>query len=274
MSLHGRWTVSTIGLVVLLSVPAMASVSSCSFATGSLGGPTGCTQGANSAPSITINGIADTYTGLFGADDNIQLFQVNVSGNLTLTAASFSYGGGTDLTGATITPPTTPCPSAPGTPCLGGFATQIALYNSSGGFLQNSGISTCPTFGQQGSVATGLCLDSSLTFGVNTGTYYIALTEGGIGGGNFSNGDPVFFPSTTTINVAAFDQGGAGNFTGTYGCTSGAFCDPLADQMDAAYNLDIGLGTPEPGSFGMVAAAFAVGAVVFRRRRMTAPGAR
>jgi hypothetical protein len=267
MQLRSRSAASTIGVFVgavlsgcLLSVPAKATIAACGASSGS---PT-CNAPSESTTSPYLsNGTIDSFSGLFSGDSNIQVFAVNVGAGMgVLTAATFSYGGGHDLTGASVTVPT---------PGDGGFATQIAVFDSGGNFMGNTGTSNCPSFGQQNNGATGECFDNALSLGVAPGTYYVALTESGISGGNLSNGNNLFTTVPSAINLAAFNQGSGGNFTASYSCGQAAFCDVFGDPMDGTYDLDIGVGTPEPGSFGLVALALGVGVfLTWRRRKLQA----
>jgi hypothetical protein len=230
-----------------LTVPAYADAITCSATTPV---STGCTNVATLTPT---NNLITAFSGTFNSDDNIQIFQLTVTGgNEQLTVESFSYGGGIDMTGTTIVPP------GPG---FGGFATEFALFNSTGGFVTDSSISNCPMNGQQNNPATTLCYDNALSWLVGNGTYYLALTENN----NEATGNNLFSSGTTVTN-SAFSQGGNGDFTAPL-CGGTAFCDPFGDQMDGSYDVDVRLAIPEPGSLGLVSAALALGLFLVRRRR-------
>jgi hypothetical protein len=256
MFLFGRPVVRTpVGLVLaaaagalILSVPAHADTVICSPTTPV---STNCSNPATLTPP---NNLINAFTGTFNSDDNLQLFEIDVTtNNEQLSVASFSYGGGVDMTGATITPP------GPG---YGGFATEFALFSSTGAFITDSSISNCPApaSGQQSNPSTGLCYDNALNWQVQTGTYYLVLTEND----NEANGLNLFSSGTTVTN-SAFTEGGAGNFTAP-SCGGTPFCDPFGDQMDGTYDVDVRLAIPEPGSLGLVSAPLAFGLFLLWRR--------
>ncbi len=120
----------------------------------------------------------------------------------SLTIQSFGYGGGTDFTGSTITiPPATP------TGPLGGFATVLSLFDSTGNFIADSFFSTCGANANT-SPNTGLCFDAGLSATVGAGTFYLALTQYD----NFSNGNNLF-ASPNVVDPSIFAENGNGNFT-------------------------------------------------------------
>jgi hypothetical protein len=242
------------------SVPAVANTSSCSSTTPV---STGCAVVDSAFFNPTINGLVNSYNGTFNQDDNIQVFEVDVTGLAQLYADTYSYGGGTDLTGAAITP--------------GGFATEFSLFDTNGNFIENSNISNCPVMGQQNNPSTNLCYDSALTATLTAGTYYVALTEnnndGTVGSCLFTGACATAATPASTVNPAAFTEGGMGNFTATeFGCGQPDFCDPFNDAMDGTYDLDIGLGVPEPASFGLVSMALVCGMFLLWRNRRLARG--
>jgi hypothetical protein len=238
--------------VIGLSVPSMATTSyACSSTSGS---PT-CSAVTN--PFLYQEGNGASFNGLFSSDQDIQLFQVVVTdGTPTLGAVSYGYGGGTDLNGATVTP--------------GGFATELAIFNSAGTMLANSNVSSCPVLGQQFNTTTNLCYDAATSVVVSAGTYYVALTEND----NYGLNSPGLFSSGTTINPAAFNENGNGNFTTSYcfpslasPCTATAFYDPFGDSMTGNYYINLDVTTPEPASFVLVSTALMAGLFLVWRRR-------
>ena len=236
--------------VIGLSVPALATTTyACSSTSGS---PT-CSAVTN--PFLYQEGNGASFNGLFSNDTDIQLFEVDVTdGTPTLGAVSYGYGGGTDLNGATVTP--------------GGFATELAIFNSAGTMLANSNVSSCPVLGQQGNpnIVSNPCYDAATSVVVSAGTYYVALTEND----NYGLNSPGLFSSGTTINPAAFNENGNGNFTTAFGgCPVGttAFCDPFGDPMNGSYYINLDVTTPEPASFVLVSTALLAGLLLVWRRR-------
>jgi hypothetical protein len=250
-------------LAVILSFPVQANTSSCSSVTPT---STSCQQIDSAFYNSSLGAYVDTYSGTFTADNNIQVFEIDATGNnVNLTIQSFGYGGGTDFAGNTISIP----PDSTFGP-LGGFASVFSLYDVNGNLLANSTFSGCG-YGQINPSTLG-CLDASLTATVAAGTYYLALTENDnspSGGNLFSGG--------VNVDPTAFSEGSNPdpNFTGPlygdgYYCpTTGPFCAPGPFQMDGNYDVDIALQTvvPEPGSFALVSVAWALGLGVLRRRR-------
>ena len=96
-------------VVSMFSVPAMASTSFCSVSVTPLS--TGCSVVASNLSYAGGDGTVSSFSGTFNDDDNIQAFEVDVTLNEALSVDTFSYGGGVDLTGATISVP--PGPDGP-----------------------------------------------------------------------------------------------------------------------------------------------------------------
>jgi hypothetical protein len=85
----------------------------------------------------------------------------NVTSMSTMTAITYSYGGGTSLTGPSV--------------ASGGLEPYLSLFDASGNFLASTLFgTTCPT---GANTYDGNCYDVSLDGGtLAAGTYYIALT--------------------------------------------------------------------------------------------------
>jgi hypothetical protein len=212
----------------------------------------------------SLNALVNTFSGTFTTDSDIQVFEIDATGNsVNLTAQSFGYGGGTDLTGTNVSVP----PSSASGP-LGGFATELTLYDASGNF-----VATFHTFNGCGYAQvnpnTGECLDAVVTATVAAGTYYLALTEND----NATNGNNLF-SSGTTVDPTAFTEGAAlnpvTNFTVVEDGCAVSFCDAFGNQMDGNYDIDIAVQdvVPEPGSFGLVGSVSLLGLFLIRRRRV------
>lgn len=226
----------------LFSVPARASTSYCSSLTPT---STNCAAVDTNVSNPGLDAVVNTFDGTFTADDNIQVFEIDVTApDTTLTIQSFGYGGGTDLAGNVISiPPNSPDPDVP----LAGMATTFSLYSSSGTWLGNSLATGCGL--GQTNPNTGDCYDASLTAVVGVGTDYLVLTENN----NFSNGGNLF--TSADVNPLSFNMGGTGNFTSEFaaGFCAAPFCDPQGNQTNGDYSLDIAASVPEPSSFTLVA---------------------
>jgi hypothetical protein len=245
-------------LAAACSFPALANTSSCSSVTPVA---TGCTPIDSNFFNSSLNAFVNTFSGTFNADDNIQVFEIDVTASqVNLTMQSFAYGGGTDFTGSTVSIP----PNSTFGP-LGGFASTFSLYDSSGNWLANSLATGCG-FGST-NPNTGSCLDASLTATVDTGVYYLALTEND----NFSNGGNLF-SSGVVVDPTAFNEGSnptfTSNFSGGVFCAA-PFCDPEGNQMNGNYAVDIATQTviPEPGSFALLSCGSVLALSLYRRRR-------
>jgi hypothetical protein len=88
----------------------------------------------------------------------------NVSSTSTMTAITFSYGGGVNGAGTTI--------------AQGGFEPYLSLFDSSGDFLASTYYgTTCPA-GANTNTVSGQCYDVGLDGGtLAAGTYQIAITD-------------------------------------------------------------------------------------------------
>ena len=87
---------------------------------------------------------------------------IKVSSTSTLTATTFSYGGGTSLTGPVV--------------AAGGLEPYLSLFDASGDFLASTYLgTTCPA---GANTYSGNCYDVMLDGGtLVAGTYYIAVTD-------------------------------------------------------------------------------------------------
>ncbi len=103
-----------------------------------------------------------------------------VSSTSTMSAITYSYGGGTSLTGPSV--------------AAGGLEPYLSLFDASGNFLASTYLATtCPA---GANTYDGHCYDVSLDGGtLAAGTYYIALTAyanmslaENYGSGNLSDG--------------------------------------------------------------------------------------
>jgi len=186
-----------------------------------------------------------SYTGSFATDDQIQEFLFSLSSTSVVTTVTYSYAGGTNQAGASIPE--------------GGFDPWLAIFNSSGALVASVDDGTCGQVGTDS--VTGACFDSYISQSLTAGTYTLVLSQSdnSPAGGNLSNG---------------YTRTGQTDFTASFGCTNGEFCDINADNRTANWAVDIdnvassslpGSAAPEPATFLLLGGGFA-GILVLRRR--------
>jgi hypothetical protein len=134
----------------------------------------------------------------------------NVLNNTTMQAITYSYGGGTSLTGPIVSP--------------GGLEPYLSLFDSGGNFLASTYLgTTCPPGANP---VGGNCFDVLLDGGTLTpGTYYIALSA--------------------YANMSSAENGGTGTladgFTGLGNLMPG-------ENLNYAFDVILPTNTPEPGT--------------------------
>lgn len=152
-----------------------------------------------------------SFTGTFNADDDVQLINFTTDGASTVRLISYSYGGGTQADG-NIVP-------------AGGFDPILALFDSAGNLVGQNDDSISGTPGACGSgvvtpdPTTGhewdTCFDSMLS----AGAYTVAIMQYD----NFANGPTL---------ADGFSQAGGPNFTASFGCSNGQFCDVSSNSSN------------------------------------------
>ena len=204
---------------------------------------------ASVALAATAKADSFSFTGAFNQDDNVRLYEFDLSAPSTVTLLTWSYGGGMNAAGENI-------PS-------GGFAPIISLFSGSGSLLDFTVTGSCPP--QTRDPLTRECLDVFLQkINLGAGEYFVALTE-------FFN-----IPNGPSLSNGFFEDG-QGNFTGPQLCgRDGAFLDDFCNQRNGNFALDIrGVNgaseVPEPATLcllgsGLVGLAGSLG----RRRKATA----
>jgi PEP-CTERM motif len=193
-----------------------------------------------------------SFQGTFTADDNVQLFNFTVGTSSTVTLQTWSYAGGVDAAGVTIP--------------RGGFDPILALFDSTGAEINQNddGGSNVPA-----DSVTGEHYDTYLQSTLAPGTYTVSVMEYD----NFAVG-----PNLSD----GFTRTGQGDFTSTFGCSEGKFCDVSGDSAGNSrtgnWEFDI-LGVnaattvtsavPEPASVGLLLLG-AAGLAAFARRKRSA----
>lgn len=183
-----------------------------------------------------------SFTGTFGTDDQIQIFDLSLAATTTVTFETLSYGGGMNAAGASILP--------------GGFDPRLTWFQADGteiGFDNGGHCGVTASY-------LGACNDAYFQGTLAAGNYILVLTEdGNDANGNFSDG---------------FSQQGNGDFTATGTCP--AFCDSLSGaQLTGNWAVDIlGVGSasavPEPGAAGLIGIGLALAALGSRKLRGSA----
>jgi hypothetical protein len=200
-----------------LSLPAAAGTLTLSF-TGNLRTDAtfkGCGQGCTLQPSDDDG----TWAQFAAVVENF-----NVTSTSSMTAISFSYGGGTNGQGANI--------------AQGGFEPYLSLFDASGNFLGSTVAGTyCPA---GSNLYQGQCFDVLLAGGTLTpGNYQIAISDWANASLAENNGPPAILSDGFT---------GLGN---------------LATGEDLHFGFDVILSnsinnTPEPATFGLIGLALGV----------------
>ena len=184
----------------------------------------GCTLGASNTDGDYAQWAAVTYN-----------FTVTTA--TTIQAITYSYGGGTSLTGALVAP--------------GGLEPYLSLFDGSGNFLTSSYGSSCPA--GAGTIG-GNCFDVGLDTGstVAPGTYTIALSA-------FENMS--YAENLGTPYMLADGFTGLGN---------------LGDGESLAYGFDVILAneappatTPEPASGVLLVTGLLSAAIRFKNRNQS-----
>jgi hypothetical protein len=199
--------------------------------------------------SSAASAAAFSFTGTFNQDDDVRVFNFDLTSPSAVTLKTFSFSGGTGADGSVIP--------------AGGFRPVLSLFSSTGMLLDSVSSEACGP--QMPDSVTGLCGDPFLLQSLSAGSYKVALTE--------------FFNVPIGPNLSdGFLQAGTGNFTGpTCSVPGGAFLDTASidcGQRTNVYALDI-LGVdnavaaasavPEPATFLLLVPAFLLMAVVARQ---------
>lgn len=176
----------------------------------------------------TLNPITDTPSDY--AQWAAVVYDFHVATTTSMEAITYSYGGGTSLTGASVPP--------------GGFTPYLSLFDASGNFLASTYNGTyCPP---GANTFNGNCDDVLLDGGVLTpGDYQIALSA-------YEN---MSFAENLGTGTLADGFVGLGNFDG----------DTLNYAFDVVLSNQVTI--PEPATLGIVSISFPLLLLRVRRRR-------
>ena len=193
-------------------------------------------------PITSAGALADSFTGSFSFDDDVELFTFDLLSPASVTITSLGYAGGTNDAGDLIP--------------AGGFDTTLTLFDSLGDFIIDDDDSRGVIDG-----ATGEAFDAEIFAPLlPSGTYWVALTQYD----NFANGPTVF---------DGFSREGEPTFTFDDGFGSfPMFNDVTGDGRTGEWALDIIVGgssvVPAPSSVvGLIGMGLMGSVVMYVRKR-------
>ncbi|HLI19098.1 MAG TPA: DVUA0089 family protein [Rhodanobacteraceae bacterium] len=138
-----------------------------------------------------------SFTGTFGHDSDVQLFNFTVGSQSQVILRTWSYAGGVNAAGDTI--------------ARGGFDPILALFDGTGKYIDQNDDGGCSYVAAD--ALTGACWDTYFSALLDPGNYTVAVMEYN----NFANG-----PYLSN----GFARQGDGNFTsGWSNCGATSFCD-------------------------------------------------
>jgi hypothetical protein len=188
-----------------------------------------------------------SFQGTLTRDDEVQLFTFSVGSPSTVTLRTWSYAGGVNAAGTTIS--------------RGGFDPILALFNSSGVLITTNDDGN---FNVPADPVTGENFDTYLQSSLGAGTYTVSVMQYD----NFAN-EP---------NLSdGFLNTGNPTFTSIFGCSNGRFCDVDGVNRTGAWAFDVlGVasasvptppsGVPEPATVSMMIAGLGIVAFFGKRR--------
>lgn len=201
------------------------------------------------AVSVPADAANFSFAGTIGADDDVLLFNFSVGTTSTVTVRSYSYAGGTQANGNVI--------------AAGGFDPILALFNSSGVLIDQQDDAGDDGFGDlvNADPVTGQRWDTYFQAPLDTGSYTVAVSQ-------YNN-----FAGSTLAE--GFERQGEPNFTASFGCTNGQFCDASGSNRINAWafdvlNVDQAVVIPVPATLPLMLSALAGLGLLNRRRSRAA----
>ncbi|MDQ2694405.1 MAG: DVUA0089 family protein, partial [Pseudomonadota bacterium] len=165
----------------------------------------------------TAGALDFSFTGTFGQDDDVRLFNFSVDAPSEVTLRSLSYAGGTNAAGASIP--------------AGGFDPILTLFDGGGNLVTDD-----DDGGTREDPNTGLVLDAQTEAELAPGDYTVSITQFN----NFANGPTL---------SEGFEREGQGNFTAReVGLDEGMFFDFEGNLRTGFFAIDIlNVNFAEPG---------------------------
>ncbi len=190
--------------------------------------------------SPLLNAASISYSGSFTHDNDVRLLSVTIPTTSTVTFRSFSYAGGLNSSGTVI-------PS-------GGFDLALDLFDASGVLINETDDDV------SGHVSSDPVTQQTFDFYLQTtlagGTYSVAIVQFD----NFANGPNL---SNGFLETSS-------DFTGSFGCTNGTFCDVTGVNRTANWAFDISqtpaVATPEPAASALLVTGLGALGLLARRR--------
>ncbi len=188
-----------------------------------------------------------SYSGRFSADDQRFSRDFNFAAADTLSARTFSYGGGVNGDAAAI--------------AAGGFAPVLSLFDAAGLLLQAVSGSAAVCGSGVGAVdhVSGFCWDAGFSAALAAGHYKLVLTQ---------DANLPFGPFLAN----GFSMTGSPDYTGLayLGQPGLRFINVDGSQRDGHWALDVSAAAiPEPGGLALTSGGLlALAALVRRRRRI------